>query len=671
MSCTSNRSLDLLGIPSLPTAAFSTVGVNRLMRLHGGDGGSSDSSDSSTCDISYGGFVTDSYGGVVTDGYGNPVSYGGCIGGYVGGDGGPAGIPIAPLIPFGPNSGVYTGSLSSLGNMVAMCVSTGGPAYKVVTPGTTIEWGYLNAGDILSSEKLANTTGSISVTVDPIPYSTGYFRDYWSDPTKCVFGANSVMPALTGVMPEKFTTMQGNFVYYVDLQLQRLSGSNTWNDKYFMSAFNQAVGWVVTSNNYLASLNVAQNTNFGYYGATDYSSLTTQGFNVYKQGQALRQSLRNLGLTVSTISDGHFGTPNAVAKSIIDNGIGSINNFSQNIYKQGVIYGDIYNENYTGAIASELAKITNIADLAIIQSVLESSIPNITSALDYTSLPKSAGLSNDSAFATLADFGKDIYKKAPDLQVSNGQGLAAIIDLVQNEVTANVNAIAGNIVATGTSTANTATLLNQEIIDSLKTYLPVSDTGGPISVINVVGAASGYMTDAMLAVNEGISRLYATDYGIRIRDILTDISRYYSGYPLTTAEQLLTPENWQSMLEAKKTEYYQVLNEVAADRTGDLPDIVKQINENYEFCCQNLYLEHQNWSKANFVIDTTDDTSQYFSFVSTVPVYAIDIDNIGTDYLLYGLCQNNQAGDIAKVVLAEAKTNFILANAGVQITGIL
>ena len=56
--------------------------------------------------------------------YANPplAAFGGGDGG--GCDGGPGtGVPFFPTI--GPNSGVYSGSLSSLGNMVAMALGTG------------------------------------------------------------------------------------------------------------------------------------------------------------------------------------------------------------------------------------------------------------------------------------------------------------------------------------------------------------------------------------------------------------------------------------------------------------------------------------------------------------------------------------------------------------------
>jgi hypothetical protein len=54
-----------------------------------------------------------------------------------------------------------------------------------------------------------------------------------------------------------------------------------------------------------------------------------------------------------------------------------------------------------------------------------------------------------------------------------------------------------------------------------------------------------------------------------------------------------------------------------------------------------------------------------------LPSYAADAQNIGTDLLLYGLCQNNQSGDIVKTILGQFKNNQTLSNVGVRISGIV
>jgi len=564
---------------------------------------------------------------------------------------------------FGVNSGVYFGSLSAQGNMVAMM---------------------LNTGNI----KLNKTETGIT------PYLSGYFRQYYQDPTECTFGSNSVMPALTGVMADKYTNMPGNFLYYVDLQLTRLTGSNLFDNFYFINSFNQTLGWILTANDYIAGLNNAQGNNLAYYGSKNYVDLVTQGFNTYQKGQALTKTFNSIGRMVQSVPDGHFGTPNAVAKTLIDLGLGAIGNLTTTLAKAGVNFQDIYNPVYTSVISQTLGSITNGSDLATVQSVVGSSIRNMNSLLDYASIEGVSKLTNDSAFKTLADVGKDLYLKAPNFTFTTGTAVATMIQNIQSEVSANVEAI-----STATS------LLTPEIIASLRTFLPQTIDNKPASILNVIGMASGYLTDYINNVNLGIARLYATSYGPTIRQLLTDITQYYGEVALSDAEARAadnyvpsppvtkatgqqgfaknigrsnTPIQepnyntyWSTQLEAKKKAYFDLLNTIVNDKTGEIPDIVNQINNNYDYVCQQLYYEYQNYNKANLNTTAFSDNSQLFSFVSSLPENGVDPINIGTDYLLYGMCQPNSSGDLAKSILGQSKNNQILANAGVRIKGIV
>jgi hypothetical protein len=268
----------------------------------------------------------------------------------------------------------------------------------------------------------------------------------------------------------------------------------------------------------------------------------------------------------------------------------------------------------------------------------------------------------------------------------------ALIDSVQTDITANVEAITGNV-----TVGNSVPLLSQSIIDSLRTYLPLGAGNGPVSMLNVIGTGSGYLLDGIRGVNIAISQLYATDYGPQIRDILTEISRFQSAYALTEAEvkaaASFTPvppaptlvsadgtlttistrglKYWGTKLEAKKTEYLNLLSEIAADTNGNIPVLVAQINENWLWCCRNLYYEMRNYNKANFTVTSFNDNSQYLSFVSSLPSYGADPQNIGTDYLLYGICLPNEAGDTVKAVLGQGKTNQILGENGVLVKNII
>jgi hypothetical protein len=623
-----------------------------------------------------------------------PANWGGDGGG--GYDGGPGtGVGFFPTI--GPNSGVYSGSLSSLGNMVAMALGTGEYQVKIITAGVTAQ-GSFEVGQTVPITTWANLTPISRATYPSAqlsPYSVGYIREYWQDPAGTTFGANSAIPALTGVFPDPFTNFggapitdrPGNFVAYVDLQMQRLSGSNSWDNAHFMNVFNQALGWVLTSNDYLAALQNAQSNTLSNFGSANYRDFVSQGFDKYQQGLALRKALINVGTMVQVIPEGFFGTPNAVAKFLVDIGLGSVGELSNKLYTANIQFDDIYNPGYVNVITNILNTITNQADLAVIQDTVESTIPKMFSPLAYTSIEIASGLTNDSAFPNFAAFGRDIYQRAPSLSSLTGVSLVALIDSVQTDITANVEAITGNV-----TVGNSVPLLSQSIIDSLRTYLPLGAGNGPVSILNVIGAGSGYLLDGIRAVNLAISQLYATDYGPQIRDILTEISRFQSAYALTEEEvkaaASFTPvpapsvaadgsvipgglNYWGTKVEAKKTEYLNLLSAIAADTTGEIPTIVEQINENWLWCCRTLYYEMRNYNKANFTVTSFNDNSQYLSFVSSLPSYGADPQNIGTDYLLYGICLPNEAGDTVKAVLGQGKTNQLLGENGVLVKNII
>ena len=124
-------------------------------------------------------------------------------------------------------------------------------------------------------------------------------------------------------------------------------------------------------------------------------------------------------------------------------------------------------------------------------------------------------------------------------------------------------------------------------------------------------------------------------------------------------------------VEEKKREYLNLLSTIAADTTGEIPTIVAQINENWLWCCRNLYYEMLNYNRANFTVTAFNDNSQYLSFVSSLPSYGADPQNIGTDYLLYGICLPNEAGDTVKAVLGQGKTNQLLGENGVLVKNII
>lgn len=541
-------------------------------------------------------------------------------------------------------NGLYQGSLSAQGNMIAMQLNPGG--YRYVGTG---QFDF-------------ETGGEITVMT---PYLTGYFREYWRNPASCTFGADSPIPALTGVMPSSITGLQGNAIYYIDLQLTRLSGSNFFNNYSFINNFNQSLNWVTSSNRYLAALNNVQGKNLEYFKADSYQEFLTQGFSRYSTGNALRAAIGNMGFMVREIRNGRFGTPNSVAKYLIENGLGAIGNLAEKLILAGVNFVDIYDPLYTQDIKVVLESITNQSDLDIIQTVVNSTIPDMITPMDYTSIEKCSGTTNDSVFVNFEAFGLDIFERAPNLLVEDGKQLLEIIDSVLSQTPSDVESL-----ATPTS------LLPQEIIDGLRSFLPVGRNNGPISLLNVIGMASGYLLSQINEVNNAIAQLTSSKYGNPIRSALALISTSYKLYIENVAASQQVSENsgpipLNPQLEAGYknaiTAYYSVLDQAANDPLT--LQIVDRINTNWLDLCQSLYLEVLNYNKAGITSSTYQDNSLLYGFINSLPSYAADSENIGTDFFLFGLCQSNQAGDIVKSILNQYKNNEILGRSGVTITG--
>jgi len=549
-------------------------------------------------------------------------------------------------------SGIYNGSLSAHGNMVAMQLNTGAPKYKSL--------GIVFRG--LDPEEL----------VVQIPYLTGYFREYWKNPTSTTFGANSPIPALTGVMPSSIPELQGSALYYIDLQLTRLSGSNFFDNYAFINSFNQILGWVTTSNEYLTALKNSQDNNLQYYGAKNYQEFLTQGFSNYVIGNSLKTAIGNIGTLITEIRNGHFGTANAVAKHLLDQGLGAIGGLAVKLEAAEVNFSNIYDELYTQDITLALESITSPGELVVIQTVLKSNISNITSAMDYTSIEKVAGAQNDSVFSTFAAFGLDLFQRAPGLTVATGKELLDVIDQVLAQVPASVESL-----STPTS------LLPEAIINGLRSFLPTGPNSGPVSILNVIGMASGYLISQITAVNQGIDQLNKTSYGNQIRTALTNVSKTYTAYSaVATPSTIITSEGTvETISNFSQSEidnalrvynnavaaYNNILSAAATDPQTSA--IVDKINKNWLELCQFTYYEVVNYNKANITAGSFTDNALIYGFVNSLPSYAADSQNIGTDYLLFGMCQPNQAGDIVKSLLNQNKTNDVLSSIGVRITG--
>jgi hypothetical protein len=572
------------------------------------------------------------------------------------------GIELPALINIPSSDSIYTGSLSAHGSVVAMA---------------------LNPGMINAIVEDVGVGDDEFQRYTSIPYMTGYLREYWRAPQSCTFGANSAIPAITGVMPSRFSETPGNLLYYIDLQMTRLTGSNYFNNYSFINSFNQFLGWLSVSNQYLLAINNAEKRNLSYFNVNSYNEFLTQGFNRYAEGQALRQSLKNIGNLIQQIPTGYFGTSNSVAKHLVDIGLGAIGQLSLKIQTASINFADILNPIYTQQLNEILSTINNAADLLTIQRVLKSSVPNISSALDYTSIEKCSGRSNDSVFANFIEFGKDLYQKTPNFNISTGEELANLIDTVLSEATQNIENL-----ATPTS------LLPDEIIQNFKKFLPKTPDGKPASLLNVIGCGTGYLIDYLDTVNRGLDQLNQTPYGPQIHAALTNILDAYTKYYQEFLEiQLNESGDWsrsnrssfrqviynpisdnrwslsENLFYQQITAYENLLNQIANDPVTK--DLVQRINLNYELLCEGINTEVVNFNKANVTLSELEDNTIIYTFISGLPGYALDTQGLGTDYFLYSLCQPNPAGDSIKSTLNQFKNIEILANAGVQIRGVI
>lgn len=532
------------------------------------------------------------------------------------------------------STGLFIGSLSAHGNIVAMTTN----------PGTYNKVDYSNSFALK-------------------PYLTGYMREYWRDPTKMTLGKDTAIPALTGVVSNATDSISGNLLYFIDLQLTRLAGNNFFDNFSFINIFNQVVNWVTTSNNYLVALKTSNEKSLQYFGSDNYQQFLTQGFSKYKSGNALRQSLRNLGKIITEINEGYFGTSNSIASIMLKSGLGNTGNLTSKLNASGVNLENIYDSRYTQQIGQILQTITASSDLNTIQQVLKTTVSNFTSPLDYTSLEKTSGLQNDSVFQTLIEFGKDIKSRAPTITVETGIELVQAIDLVLDEVNSNVSALSAE-----------GKLLPTEIIENLRAYLPVGENNGPVTVIDVIGMGTGYLTNDFKIVNENLLLIEQSGYGPQLHNALRDVALKYkalkiASYPVQFSESEIAVNNFfeQNAYDASLKTYKDLVNTIAAD--PQFAPNVEKLNAAYDRICVATAREVTNFNKANFSTEIFRENSQIYSFVDSLPSFAADTQNIGTDTFLYQMCQANEVGDIAKSILNQYKNNLSLGNIGVKITG--
>ena len=450
----------------------------------------------------------------------------------------------------------------------------------------------------------------------------------------------------------------------MDLQLTRVAGSNYFDNFKFINTFNVSLNWASSSNDYILALQKSENNNLSYYGYDTYQAFLTSGFSNYKVGLALTKALTNIGSMVTEISKGQFGTVNSVAKVLVDLGLGSLGGLSAKLTGAGIPIDDnIYNSIYTAQIEEILKTIDKVADLETIQAVIGSTIPNMKDPTYYTSIELCSGLVNDSLFKSFREFGIDLYQKSPEFSLTTGENLAAAINFVLSESSESLESL-----------ATTTSILPPEIIDGLREFLPKGVDNGQVSILNIIGTPSGYLTEYLSAVNSGLDLLDKSAYGTQIRNAFKQLNDTYLAYTGSLSGDENSPPPPPSAVlnfENAKKNYAQLLNTISADPTT--ANIVENINSNYNQMCLLLDLEVQNYNKANATINGTivRDNSIIYSFVNSLPSYASDTQGLGTDFMLYNMCQDNQAGDLVKSVMNQYKNKTLFSSIGVKDSSII
>lgn len=589
-----------------------------------------------------------------------------------------------------PQSGIYEGSLSSLGNMVAMLISDGDLFVEIRSSAQT----NVRVGDRMTKAVWDTIVGSFDGSAVYVPHSAGYFRKYWRDPQNTTFGSNTAIPALTTVIPDDFKDLKGNRIanftgllpYYIDLQAQRITGGDDWDNRKFTQIISGVEAWV-SDNNRATNMIIRGRKTLDYYGHEDYMDYVSKGWYKYLYGDAVKKAITNIGAYAYYINQGDiregrwvgFGTSNSVIKMIIDNNLADIYSGTSSVADQVAALGandlNMYDPQYTTAFDSILKKITNDVLLQEIQETIDSSIPNITSAYDFTDIAKCAGFTNDNPyFKTFIDIGIDMSTKHEAVVIQNGSQFIRVLESMPkptDEEIAAINSLKGE----------NGELISQTVLDRIKGLIPSTDA--PVTMYDVVGTMAGKINYFLHEVNFGIGQLYASKYGTEIRDALTNISRTHSAQPGDDAEAAdysrwyaansgqaqdpvtgdwydVTPDvsiYWVPKEQAAKNYYFSLIAQVAADNTDGIQAIIKRINTNWTKCCQYVYHEWEIFNKGassfpdgNYFVD-----SQYAGFVQSLRNYAKDYGNINMDLLLYNMTQENAAGERARTLLNYGK----------------
>jgi hypothetical protein len=242
----------------------------------------------------------------------------------------------------------------------------------------------------------------------------------------------------------------------------------------------------------------------------------------------------------------------------------------------------------------------------------------VRSLTDLTDIKLVSSENNTSQFDNMAALGNDLFNRIPRCSIATGKELVNIIKQLNNSTNTSVNSLASDRMVP-----------DQYLVD-LRKHLPINKDNQPIGLINVIGLASGYLNSTVTKLLEGLTELNNTAYASQL---LSAMEQIRGARPLA--------------LPGKISDYYNLLDTIASDQA--VAAIVEKINVNFDYFCEYLSYEYQNYRMANITADATVDNNAVLYFVNSLGTASAEVKN-----LLSGMRQPSETGYILEAILAQA-----------------
>ena len=259
----------------------------------------------------------------------------------------------------------------------------------------------------------------------------------------------------------------------------------------------------------------------------------------------------------------------------------------------------------------------------------------------------------------MVDVGADLYKKSNNPSFQTGSEVSDIIRSIKKPHSDSIESLAGT----------NGSLLSTSIANELKSYLATSRTGGNISMLDIIGTASGYYDTELGLVIDGLDQLSSSSYGSQITTALEDIVTTLEEAELVAAGGgMFTPSApYFGVVADAVAAYNSLLTTIVND--ASVYNIVNQINTNYANICLYVAEEYANWNQANFFTSSYNDSITLLTFAQSIPQFGQDTQGTGSGIYLRGMAANDSYGSTVKSVLIEGQNYQKLLEYGIAPNG--